>query len=187
MAWIFLPNAMISAVRHNAKPGVLLVRARVPRDLERVFPGCNVQETPERDYRFRSELPVEVVAERMAQAVREITWSNFKSAVPKDEPARAQAYHDIWARMLRLQDRLAGSLAYRGEDGDAATAPDLDLRSPGFGASGECDRCFRPATRRVGVRYRDGSGEHSWTLCGPHASGAHHAKAYTRVESEPLS
>ena len=111
--WIFLNNAFLSVVDPKApysggKGPVsrdLLVRARLKGDIEAVFPTAKVQETPDRDYRFRALLPREVVAEAMLDAVNDLDYGNFKGSVP--EKARHDAYAGVWGVMHREQERRA--------------------------------------------------------------------------------
>lgn len=107
--WVMLNNSFLSIVDpeadYHGKGGPvgdkLLVRARLAGDIEAVFPGAAVKETPERDYRFRAMIDRGEVAEAMAQKVRGIHYSNFKGSV-KDH-ARHDAYADVWGIMYRLQ------------------------------------------------------------------------------------
>lgn len=104
--WIFLNNAMLSVVAHREKAGVLMVRARIKGDIERVFPRAKVTRTPNADYLYRAELKATTVASRMARAVEGINYTNFKGSVSKKEPLRSQAYSWVWDDMFQLQDRL---------------------------------------------------------------------------------
>jgi hypothetical protein len=95
--WIFLSDAFLSIVAHREKPGVLLVRARAPGDISAVFPTAEVKVTPGADYRYRAEVPAAAVAEVLAARVRDIAYPNFKDTVR--DPARHDAYLDVWADM----------------------------------------------------------------------------------------
>jgi hypothetical protein len=99
--WIFLSDAFLSIVDHRTKPGVLLVRARLRGDLERVFPGARVERTPAADYLYRAEVPRERVASVIADAIRAVDYPNFKGSVR--EPDRLRACHDVWHVMFDLQ------------------------------------------------------------------------------------
>lgn len=120
--WIFLNDAMLSIVNQPGDPKALLVRARIAGDLERAFPGSVVRETPSRDYRFRTVLSRETVATRMAEAIREIDYGNFKGSV-LDAP-RHDAYFGVWGVMHREQQRRAReteqAAQYRGSGGRPA-------------------------------------------------------------------
>ena len=55
--WIFTSNAFASAVRHRDRPGMLMVRGRLPDDLQRFFADhvadLSVERTPNADYMYR--------------------------------------------------------------------------------------------------------------------------------------
>ncbi|EPX86444.1 hypothetical protein ruthe_01259 [Rubellimicrobium thermophilum DSM 16684] len=103
--WVFLNNAFLSIIRPTARdaapPGHLLVRGRLPGDIERIFPHATVTETPSRDYRFRTLLPQEEVAAALARAVEGIDYNNFKSSVKDSD--RHDAYFDVWEAMASAQ------------------------------------------------------------------------------------
>ena len=99
--WIFLNNAFLSIVEEQGQTATLLVRARKRGDLERVFPGARVEETPKRDYRFRARVPRELAAATLAEAVRAIAYPNFKNSVT--EHLRHTAYSHVWSVMLGYQ------------------------------------------------------------------------------------
>lgn len=80
--WIYLPDAFLSIVAHRTEPEYLLVRARFAGDLERVFPGCEVQVTPDADYRFRALVSRVRAADVIAANVAGIEYDNVKGAVP---------------------------------------------------------------------------------------------------------
>jgi hypothetical protein len=103
--WIFLNDAFLSIIqptaRDAAEPGHLLVRGRLPGDIERVFPEAEVRETPARDYRFRTLIPRAEVAAALARAVEAIDYDNFKSSVKDGD--RHDAYFDAWEAMAGAQ------------------------------------------------------------------------------------
>ncbi|EAO3412054.1 hypothetical protein Q6I89_004403 [Salmonella enterica] len=106
--WFFGSEAFLSVVQHRQNPDILIVRARRPGHIEKMFPAANVVTIDGRDYQFRAELPREVVAIRMQQYVMEMTATNFKDSV-KDK-----IYHDacfgVWNCMERIQPLRAYSL-----------------------------------------------------------------------------
>lgn len=115
--WFFGSDAFLSVVQHKTNPAILVVRSRRPGHIEKMFPSANVVTLDNRDYQFRAELPREVVAERMAQYVMEMTATNFKDSV------KEQAYHNacygVWKCMEAIQPMPAYS-AYtqRGKKGN---------------------------------------------------------------------
>lgn len=99
--WLFTSNSFLSIVEHDHDPSLLHVRARLAGDIQEVFPGADVIETPTADYRFRTSLPRERVAEAMARMVREIDYTNFKNSV--SDPNRKDHYIKVWEVMWRAQ------------------------------------------------------------------------------------
>lgn len=99
--WVCLSGGFLSIVAHRDKPGVLLVRARRPGDIARVFPGVSELRTPRADYLYRAEVTVEAVQEAMAREVAAIAYPNFKSSVP--DPELAHAYGRCWGELLAVQ------------------------------------------------------------------------------------
>ena len=101
--WIFLNNAFLSIVDKGGDGTTLLVRARKAGDIQRVFPGTKVEVSPKNDYRFRARLERELVAQALAESVRQITYPNFKGSVTEHD--RHDAYMDVWQAMYRFQGR----------------------------------------------------------------------------------
>lgn len=101
--WVFTSNSFLSIVEHDQDPGLLHVRARFPGDIETVFPGADVIETPSADYRYRTSLPREKVAEAMARLTRDINYDNFKNSV--DVADRRDEYIRVWEVMWNAQRR----------------------------------------------------------------------------------
>lgn len=111
--WLCLPNAFLSIVDKAKKPGCLVVRSRREGDIERYFPGAVVSKTVGNDYLFRAEIPREQVAQRVADQVMGITYSNFKDSV-KDDHLHG-AYHRVWSVMASLQPIPPYSRGARGQ------------------------------------------------------------------------
>lgn len=113
--WVFFPNAALSIVAHRELPSELLVRARIRADLKRFLPPelerCIVH-TPKADYAYRAVVPRDVVARRMADAVRRMPYPNVKAAVTQND--RHRLYARIWRLVLefaedrRIRRRLLG-------------------------------------------------------------------------------
>jgi len=99
--WLFTSNSFLSIVEHDHDPSLLHVRARLAGDIEEVFPGADVIETPNADYRYRTSLPRERVAEALSRMVREIDYTNFKNSV--NDPNRKDHYIKVWEVMWRAQ------------------------------------------------------------------------------------
>lgn len=99
--WIFLNDAFLSIVadRHSDK---LLVRARIPGDIERAFPTAEVIQNNQADYLYRAWIDREQVANLLSQWAQNIRYSNFKNSI-KDH-ARHLAYLDVWEVMQAVQE-----------------------------------------------------------------------------------
>lgn len=100
--WIFLNDSMLSVVQKRDDVETLTVRARIKGDIEAVFPNAQVSEGAGTDYRFRTKLPREVVAQAMFDRVMKLKYSNFKGSV-KDRK-RHDAYMDVWQAMYSFQE-----------------------------------------------------------------------------------
>jgi len=99
--WIFLNDAFLSIVDKGPNDGALLVRARRPGEIARVFPGTVEEATPFNDYAFRARVDREEVAAVLAARVRAIAYPNFKGSVKDGD--RHAAYARVWAAMERFQ------------------------------------------------------------------------------------
>ena len=99
--WVYLNNAFLSIVAHRTKPGVLLVRARLKGDIERVFPGAKVTESSRNDYRYRTEVKRDEAAGAIGRIVGGIDYDNFKHSVRESD--RHDAYVKAWQAMANLQ------------------------------------------------------------------------------------
>lgn len=99
--WIFLKDAFLSIVDKDVDDDSLLVRARVAGDIERVFPGAKVTESPRNDYRYRAKVRRKAVGEALAAAVESIDYPNFKATVKEDD--RHDAYLGVWQVLYRWQ------------------------------------------------------------------------------------
>lgn len=106
--WVFLNDAMFSFVQDRKDKKKLVCRARVRGDIEKVFPGADVKETIDSDYRFRAWLDRDVVAVAMTQEVGRIDYENFKGSIAPDDKDRHDAYLGVWSAMNRLQEKLYG-------------------------------------------------------------------------------
>lgn len=122
--WVFLNDAFFSIVDEKAKESktrkpakrratdrdILVVRARLKGDIERVFTQhmklagkpLEVTESALSDYRFRARVPRGIVKEVMVAEVQRITYGNFKDSVAEDD--RHKAYSGVWGVMYRLQE-----------------------------------------------------------------------------------
>ncbi|MGE5441653.1 MAG: hypothetical protein ACM3Q0_01140 [Bacteroidota bacterium] len=102
--WIFLNDAFLSIVADRNDPDNLLVRARFPADIERIFPDAEVIETPNADYRFRASLRRNQVSRIVGDKVLALAATNFKASVI--DRWRHSVYFDVWKCMTDAQRRL---------------------------------------------------------------------------------
>lgn len=98
--------SIVDPGKQGPKGDNLLVRARIKGDIQRVFPGAKVEETPLRDYRFRAFIPRSSVADAIHQRVMGNFATNFKNSVSED--LRHDAYARIWGVMYGVQHQLNG-------------------------------------------------------------------------------
>ena len=95
-----MSDAFFSVVAGD-DPTTLLVRARRPGDIKRVFPHAEEFSLPGRDYQFRAFLPRTDVINALSDYVGSMSYKNFKNSIRND------AYHNacssVWNTMARLQ------------------------------------------------------------------------------------
>jgi 8-oxo-dGTP pyrophosphatase MutT (NUDIX family) len=109
--WLITPIGFFSIVQ---KPGdvaadTLTIRSRVRSDLEALrqhhLPHLGaITESKTHDYRFRAVAPRAEVAQAMAEMVKQLNYSNFKSHVAKTQGnPRSHLYHKVWDLLCDLQ------------------------------------------------------------------------------------
>jgi hypothetical protein len=108
--WLFTKFGFFSAVEHRDNSNVLIVRARVKRDIEELRKRLpyrpRIKSTPDADYPYRIEVDRLTFSQILAKVVLDdLDYPNFKSAVAKLDPKRADAYHEVWATLIYLEDR----------------------------------------------------------------------------------
>lgn len=101
--WIFLSNSFISVVQKPGDTDLLTVRARIEGDIERVFPGAQVQANRGTDYKYRAKLSREAVAKALHDQAMSVDYANFKSTVKVSK--RHDAYMGVWSAMYAAQGR----------------------------------------------------------------------------------
>jgi hypothetical protein len=100
--WLCLNNAFLSIVHKDCKPTELLVRARRPGDIEKVFPDAKVTRYTKSDYLFRAVITRADVASALVRQVYDIDYGNFKDSVEDDR--LHDAYAEVWGTMSLLQN-----------------------------------------------------------------------------------
>lgn len=105
--WLFLNDAFFSVVADRNNTDNLMVRARDPESIPKVFgKDLLVLKDVGSDYRYRVSLPREVVSEAMANKLANIRYDNFKNSVPMADDKRHDAYVDVWIEMHKYQTKL---------------------------------------------------------------------------------
>lgn len=99
--WICLYDCYFSIVAKDCKPDELMVRARRPGDIEKVFKGYTATEYTKSDYHYRCAIPKSYIIERLSIEIEDIDYPNFKNAVP--DHALHRAYGECWAALSHLQ------------------------------------------------------------------------------------
>ncbi|HEX7088663.1 MAG TPA: hypothetical protein VF192_00910, partial [Longimicrobiales bacterium] len=109
--WLVTTQGFYSAVAHWKKPDIILVRARVRADLnrlERQLPDANIKRRVYRDkradYPYRIELTREEWATALMDLAVKIDYGNFKSAVGRRQGwNREKVYHRVWDVLVDLE------------------------------------------------------------------------------------
>ncbi len=116
--WLFTKQGFFSAVQHKDEPDMIIVRARLKQDAERlaefvsVTCSCDqpaVEQTVAADYLFRLTLPWVQWRDVLAELAMQIDYPNFKDAVHAlpDDHDRTWAYLMVWQIMHDLQEEEA--------------------------------------------------------------------------------
>jgi hypothetical protein len=95
--YIFGQRGIFSIVAHETKRGMLMVRSPG----RHYFPLAKIVRTDDRDYLYRTTLPREVVAQRIAEVIAKIDYTNVKDSVSDD---RHLAYFNVWSIIMDVQD-----------------------------------------------------------------------------------
>lgn len=101
--WIFLNDAFLSIVdKSKGLHDKLTVRARFKGDIETVFGDkVKVFKLPKSDYAYRALIDRKIVAEKIAESIMNIRYSNFKDSVIEDW--RHDVYLDVWGELYKEQ------------------------------------------------------------------------------------
>jgi hypothetical protein len=101
--WLMLSNAFLSIVAKDCPKDHLLVRARRPGDIEKVFGRrVKIERLTDTDYLFRAAIPREDIKAEICREVARITYPNFKSSVADLD--LHDAYMKVWSAMAATQD-----------------------------------------------------------------------------------
>src|SRR3954463_12252560 len=107
--WIFTVNGFFTIIQDRKDANFVWLRARLREDIERNFPGIEVQEHPGADYLFRAKLPREQVAARVMELVMEANvTSHFKdvmirTASKPEHGSRSAMLYGVWNAGAAMQ------------------------------------------------------------------------------------
>lgn len=136
--WICLNDAFFSIVNKDCGRDELMVRARRPGDIEKVFSNAKVTEYTASDYHYRAAIKRTELADALVAELARVTYSNFKDSV-QDRPLH-DAYLKVWTAMAALQPKAPYSGIRRtstrslfdfGQSADGLE--DLEARAPAVG------------------------------------------------------
>jgi hypothetical protein len=106
--WVFTNKAFLSIVEYPGDAALLWARARFPGHIEAAFPGAEVRETPESDYRYRAVVDRDAAARWLAKEAQEIRYGNFKQSI--GEAFYREACLSVWTEMFIWSKKLMGIL-----------------------------------------------------------------------------
>lgn len=112
--WLFTKKGFYSAVAHETEPDTIHLRARFRFDLEQLLHGMThgeIVETPDSDYRFRTDISVDDWKDILVREASDIDYTNFKEAVHEGadgcggagESVRDKAYMEVWGALAEAQ------------------------------------------------------------------------------------
>jgi hypothetical protein len=120
--WLFLNDAFLSIVHKDCPEGSLLVRARRPGDIEKVFGRrTKVTRATDADYLYRAVIERDEVTRAIQREVLRIDYGNFKDSI--NDFALHEAAARVWGAMASLQNPPPYSEPYR----DAKWVPVKEL------------------------------------------------------------
>jgi hypothetical protein len=145
--WVFLRDSFLAITEHEAESRLLDVRARIRGDIEKVFPEADVVETIEGDYRFRTALPRERVAQAMSLRTSKVNYVSFEDATEGAE--RRLVHHDVWNVMFDEQNRRYGPPTLD-VDGEEKPLPRYVLEDPRYDITPPADEPLAQADQVSG-------------------------------------
>jgi len=125
--WLFLPDAFISVVQDRDNADQLIVRGRLPGDIERVFPGADVLKTPDADYLYRVSVTRRQLRAALMRAVDDLTYTNVKGAILPGDHLRHGAMLRCWSAMNSAQKEAETGQLFTFEEGDLDDEEQIDL------------------------------------------------------------
>lgn len=137
--WLCLNNGFVSVVEDRHDHNQLMVRARNPAHLRNIFgPDVKITTTPLNDYRWRTFVTRQALADLIANNILAIDYGNFKNSV-KDQRL-LHMYHNIWddhkdyqedtERLIKLKHDSLQNPAKRDKDKQERRTPSLPYPKP---------------------------------------------------------
>lgn len=108
--WVQMNDGFISIVENRDNKDGVVVRARQPEILKKMFPDNELIVSDDSDYQYRVFAGKAEVAKLVHDRIMGINYDNFKNSV-KDKKL-ANFYHAIWAKGLAYGN--GGPLSYKG-------------------------------------------------------------------------
>lgn len=102
--WICFNDSFVSIVQDRERIESLVVRARTPTHLERLFPGQEIVMSPGRDYACRYFTSPNQLVKLLADRVDTIDYTNFKGSVADHRLRRL--YGEFWYLHAEYQRRV---------------------------------------------------------------------------------
>ena len=99
--WLCLSDLFLSFVSKDCAEDELMVRARRPGDIEKMFPDAKVTRYTKSDYLFRAPVKKNAVKAALVAEVDRIVYSNFKASVRDND--LHNAYNQVSSVMADLQ------------------------------------------------------------------------------------
>ncbi len=97
--WLFTSQGMLSVVAHRDIPNSLMVRARSPDHITKLFPEADVELTVNADYAYRSVIDRSSFALFMINYIAEMNYDNFKNSII--EESYLNHCNQVWSTMYR--------------------------------------------------------------------------------------
>lgn len=133
--WVFTNKGFISAVAHRTKRDHLLVRARRLDHLQAIFPGVEIRQTNNADYKYRVVIHRDHLAATLMTEVANMAYDNFKNSIVDHE------YHDACSTVWRVMHKLQpGSYMPELPDMLEDTPPEGDMACPDCGIAGHISK-----------------------------------------------
>src|SRR5258708_37589302 len=112
--WIMLSDCFFSIVAKDCSREELMIRARRPGDIEKVFPSARgkVAAFTASDYHYRCAISKSEIKSALIGEIDRVVYSNFKNSVQDHD--LHQAYMRVWSAMAAVQPQQPYAARARG-------------------------------------------------------------------------